>query len=308
MPPCFNTDTMEWESRYLPLPVYRGVPVLLVPKSIVRRSPAYDSQRYYQHFVLNFLQQEELQNPGSRLVRILKDERRVVYKNAVAAVYPLTKGFLYDFSRRHPEVLRGFREWLAADEARRMTSEVDEEDESFIAEALREAVRHVQPGSEHASEYHRLMIGIVEFLFFPNLLHPKKEHEIHEGRKRIDILLENGAREGIFQRIPTMRRLPCAYVPLECKNYTTEVANPEIDQLAGRFSVNRGKLGFLCCRRFEDRGLFIQRCRDTFQDDRGLILPLDDATILRMLDAIRDRRRAELDGILSELVAEVWAR
>ena len=42
MPPCFNTDSMEWESRYLHLPVYRGLPVLLVPKSIIRRNPAYE--------------------------------------------------------------------------------------------------------------------------------------------------------------------------------------------------------------------------------------------------------------------------
>ncbi len=307
MPPCFNTDRMEWEARYLALPIYRGSPVLLVPKTIVRRSPAYEQQRYYQHFVLSFLQQEELNNPASRLARTLKNERRVVYKTDLAAVYPRAKGFLYDFSRQHPEVLRGFREWLAASEARRTTSDVDEEDEAFIASALAEALRHIPVGGENASEYHGLMIGMVEFLFFPNLVHPRKEHEIHEGRKRIDILMENGASAGIFHRIPTTRRLPCAYVPFECKNYATEVANPELDQLAGRFSINRGKMGFLCCRHFENRELFVQRCRDTFTDDRGLIIPLDDTTILRMLRSIEDHRRNDLDAALSDLVAEVWA-
>jgi len=152
------------------------------------------------------------------------------------------------------------------------------------------------------------MVGMVEFLFFPNLVHPKKEHEIHEGRKRIDILVENGARSGIFERIPTIRQFPCAYVPFECKNYVTEVANPELDQLSGRFSVNRGKMGFLCCRHFEDRALFVQRCRDTFQDGRGLIVPLDDAMILRMLDSIANGHREELDNLLSALVAEIWAQ
>jgi hypothetical protein len=278
----------------------------LVPKSIIRRTPAYEHQRYYQHFVLNFLQQEELGNPASRLVRTLKNERRVVYKTDLKTLYPLAKGFLYDFSRAHPEVLRGFREWLAADESRRTTSDVDEEDETFIANALAEALRRIPAGSESASEYHRLMIGMVEFLFFPNLLHPKKEQEIHDGRKRIDILVENGAHTGIFYRIPTIRQLPCALVPFECKNYITEVANPELDQLGGRFSANRGKLGFLCCRHFEDRALFVARCRDTFRDDRGLIIPLDDATILRALGLITNRRRADLDGMLSDLVGEIW--
>jgi hypothetical protein len=45
------------------------------------------------------------------------------------------------------------------------------------------------PGNEHASEYHNLIIGAVEFLFFPQLIYPWKEHEIHEGRKRIDMPL-----------------------------------------------------------------------------------------------------------------------
>jgi hypothetical protein len=230
-----------------------------------------------------------------------------VYKKDIAARHPLAKGFLYDFSKEHPEVLTGFREWLAAEESRRTTSDVDDEDEAFIADALVQALRNITAGSERASEYHRFMIGAVEFIFFPNLLHPKKEQEIHQGRKRIDILVENGAREGIFYRIPTIRKLPCAYIPFECKNYTTEVANPELDQIAGRFSVNRGKLGFLCCRNFENRALFIERCRDTFRDDRGLIIPLDDLTVLRMLESISDRRREDLDQMLSELVAEIWA-
>ena len=150
------------------------------------------------------------------------------------------------------------------------------------------------------------MVGVVEFLFFPHLLNPRKEREIHDGRKRIDILMENGARDGIFHRLHAVRRLPCAYVAIECKNYTTEVANPELDQLAGRFSVNRGKLGFLCCRQFENRQLFIHRCRDTFQDERGLILAFDDATILRLLEVIEKGTRIDIEQNLSELVDEVW--
>lgn len=118
--------------------------------------------------------------------------------------------------------------------------------------------------------------------------------------------MENGAREGIFYRVHDVRKLPCAFVPCECKNYTTEVANPELDQLAGRFSVNRGKLGFLCCRNFEDRALFIARCRDTFKDDRGLIVPLDDETILRLLEMVRSGRRQDVDSELNSLVNEVW--
>lgn len=307
LPPCFDTDSMRWEARYLQLPVCGRAPVLLLPKSIVRRSPAYNQQQYYQHFVLNYLQQEELGNPTSQLVRTLKNKQKVVYKKDLAAKFQRAKGFLYEFSRDHPEVLQGYREWLADNERTRSSSDVDEEDEKVISGALAQALRGIPAGSERAADYHRLMIGVVEFIFFPNLVHPKKEHEIHQGRKRIDIVMENSASRGIFSRIPNIRHLPCAYVPFECKNYATDVANPELDQLAGRFSVNRGKLGFLCCRTFQDRAKFVESCRDTFKDDRGLILPLDDTYALRLLALIEEGRREEIDGLLSEVVTEIWA-
>lgn len=83
------------------------------------------------------------------------------------------------------------------------------------------------------------------------------------------------------------------------------MANPELDQLAGRFSINRGMVGFLCCRRFENRALFIRRCKDTIVDGRGLILPFDDETITRYLNIIGDGQREELELQLSRLVDEV---
>jgi hypothetical protein len=83
------------------------------------------------------------------------------------------------------------------------------------------------------------MIGAVEFLFFPRLIYPRKEHEIHEGRKRIDIAMENTARSGPFADLTVIRNYPAAYVFFECKNYGREVGNPEIDQLSGRFSRER---------------------------------------------------------------------
>ncbi len=306
MPPCFNTDSMDWQDKYLSLPVYRDRPILLVPKSIVRRTSAYRHPQYYQHFVLNYLQREELANPQSRLVRTLRDGRRKVHKKDLAERHPRTKAFLYEFSQRHPEVLKLYRESLAQAERQGTSSEVDGPNDSVIAEALANVLRAIQPGDAGATDYHNLMIGASEFVFFPSLMHPKKEREIHQGRKRIDIYFENGATSGIFHRIPTVRQLPCAYVPFECKNYSTEVANPELDQLAGRFSVQRGKLGFLCCRHFQNRQRFIESCRDTWTDGRGLILPLDDDTVLRLLSCIQNARRDEIDRLLSEIVAEVW--
>jgi hypothetical protein len=305
MAPCFDAQTMQWESGYHQVPVWKGKPVVLVPKAIARYSTAYDHQKYYDHFVLNYLRQEAL-DASSSLVNVLKNGKRVVYKKDLKRQFPCTKEFLYNFSREHREILADYRSELVLLEKTGRAGPVSEEDERVISEALAAALTSISAGNAKAAEYHSLMIGIVEFIFFPNLLSPKKEREIHQGRKRIDILMENGARDGIFHRLHDIRKLPCAFVPIECKNYTTEVANPELDQLGGRFSVNRGMFGFLCCRTFENRKLFVERCRDSHKDGRGLIVPLDDTTVLKLLTLVRSNHRQEIDAEITNLVNEVW--
>jgi hypothetical protein len=303
--PYYSPSSGEWVSEYFDLPVARRKPVLLVPKAIARFDPAYDHQKYYRQIVLSYLQAEQL-DANSSLVRTLKNRRRVVYKKDIEATFPCTKENLFEFSRTHPEALRDYRERLAELEKSSRGSVVEPEDEQLIAEALADGLSSIEPGNGEATTYHHLMIGMVEFLFFPALLCPRKEREIHQGRKRIDIVMENGARNGLFWNLHQIRHLPSSFIVFECKNYTTEVANPELDQISGRFSTNRGQVGILCCRNFQNRGLFIQRCRDTFRDGRGLVIPLDDETIRRCLELIADGRRKELNEVFTTLVDEVW--
>ncbi|ENF2316953.1 restriction endonuclease, partial [Escherichia coli] len=98
--------------------------------------------------------------------------------------------------------------------------------------------------------------------------------EIHEGRKRIDITYVNEAKYGFFHWL--LQHYICPKIYIECKNYTSDIANPELDQLSGRFSHNRGKVGILICRKITDKQLFRQRCKDTAADGRGFILAIDD--------------------------------
>lgn len=304
LPPVFNAGRNQWESQYHKLPIVDGQPLLLVPKVFVRFMPAYNHVKYYRYYVLNYLQAEAL-TAQSSLVKTLKSGRPVVYKKDIEARFPCTKGFLYDFSREHPEVLEEYRQDLEEIERSGRVAEVTVEEEMTIARALLQVLRNIPPGPENASTYHSLMIGVLEFLFFPSLLNPKKEKEIHEGRKRIDIVMENGARIGIFSRLHQIRHIPCSFIAFECKNYGREVGNPELDQLTSRFAPRRGKVGFLCCRGFRNRGLFIKRCRDTFSDDRGLAVPLDDDFFIRSLAAIEGNHRDKIDGMLTDAINEV---
>ena len=87
---------------------------------------------------------------------------------------------------------------------------------------------------------------------------------------------------------------------IECKNYATDIKNPELDQMSGRFSNLRGWFGIILSRHFENKDLFVQRCKDTAKDGRGIILCFDDEDIINMLTLIQNGRRFEVDKELTK--------
>lgn len=130
---------------------------------------------------------------------------------------------------------------------------------------------------------------------------PVIEREIHEGRKRIDINYTNIARKGFFHWLHAVHNVNASYIPVECKNYSNEIANPELDQLSGRFSVQRGVVGILCHRGYGDKASVVKRCRDTALDGRGYIIALDDDDLAEMVE---ERKNIE-DG---EGFTYLWGR
>lgn len=300
----WNQDRQEWDNNYFLLPSYNDLRIILVPKVIARYDFSYDHQEYYNHYVLNFLQAEEL-NINSSLVKMLKKGIRKVYKTDLKEKYPCSKEFLYKFSREHPGVLEKYKN--SRTEKPDISNEeiIEDLDEKIIANSLINDLETIPKGNDGASAYHSLMKGILEFIFYPNLIYPQKEQEINEGRKRIDIMFTNAAREGIFYRLHSSHNITCPYIAIECKNYTRELANPELDQLIGRFSANMGKVGIRACRDFQDKKLFIKRCRDTAQQQLGIIMPFDDEDINFIMLKRANKDFKGIDKFLDERLRQV---
>ena len=304
LPPYYDAQSHQWRSDYFPLPQADGRPLVLVPKLIARYTFSYNQQTFYRHFILNYLQAEHL-SAGSSLVHTLRNGRRRVTKKDVAETYPCTKENIAAFARDHPEVLEEYRRHLARLEQQNLAILPEEASERALATSLDQALTGIAVGGDAANSYHSLMVGICEFLFFPDLVTPVKEQEIHQGRKRIDIVMSNSATNGAFEMLHRIRKVFCPYVFLECKNYRNDISNPELDQLAGRFSTNRGAFGILCCRRFEDRPLFVERCRDTYRDGRGLIIGISDDEVGHLLRSIASGKRLEVDRAVTRWIDEV---
>lgn len=172
--PSFDAAQLLWTSEYVRLPVSHGRPILLVPKTIARFEVAYDHQKFYRNIALEYLKAEHLA-AGSSLVRTLKNGKRRVYIKDLKALYPCSKEFLFRFSRDHPETLGQYRRSLEELESRGPNHHIEPEEEALLAAALKTALQAIRPGGDAASTYHRLMVGVLEFLFFPSLVGPRKE-------------------------------------------------------------------------------------------------------------------------------------
>ena len=307
MNPVWSPSQEDWIQERQQTIVIDGNPVILVPKFCVRKILSLNSQEFYNHHMVSYLQQEYLRS-GQGLVRVLRSgERAAPYKKDVKEHHPKSKPALAEFAEQHPDVLAQYKR-LASAKGVLESGEIEPEfDETAYASELRAELDRIGSGNAHASSYHRYCIGALTFIFFPQLITPIKEREIDQGRKRIDISYRNAAREGFFEVALRSNQMRAIEIPVECKNYTQDIANPELDQLTGRFSHVRGFLGLLCCRQFDDKPRFVERCRDSVVHRGHYVIVLDDDDIKIMLRNIEQNRRGENDRFLHERLSEIIA-
>lgn len=283
--PVWSADALEWIDEFADLPrSAEGQLLLLVPKVIVRHAPIFDTDRYWRDYLAPSMIEDELRL-GSELVRTLKYGLRHVDKKALKDKYGNDKPAVVDQTERYPDALQQYR--LSAGIGRVV---LDHPDITEITktppvdyQALLRAVQAIQSGQDGATWYHRAVKDLLAALLFPALTNCRIEDEIHEGRKRIDIAFDNVADIGFFTWVG--RHYGAPTIPVECKNYSRDPANPELDQMIGRLSNDRGRLGIIVCRELRDKDRFQQRCRDAAKDGNSYILVLDYTDLRELVDA-----------------------
>jgi hypothetical protein len=259
--------------------------------------------------VLDYLQAEHAR-PGDSLATVLRNGRIRVTKKNLEYEYPLSKEFLFDFSMDHPEVYRRYKRSLVNIAAQRVRDEelAARREESITRDLKKRIVDlgTIRPGNRGAGEYHELVLGALDGIFAPTLYNPVKEQPLDQARKRVDVTFSNRADDGFFRRLAFVHGVKSPFVFFECKNYSEDVANPEFDQLTGRFGNDRGRFGVILCRNVVDRNAVLARCRDAVHAGRGYVIVLDDAELsqLMQLRVVGDFRGIELfmDRKFSELI------
>lgn len=303
----WDSQKRNWVNRYANLPVFNGEKIILVPKAAVRFRPEITADEFYNRYVLDFLEAEHLRANDS-LVQTLKNGRRVVLRKDLKKKYPLTKEFLFEFTQAHPELLGAYK---ARVQERSRPLEDDElewphqDAREIDYEQLVNELGAIPTGAQHATTYHNFIFGALEAIFYPLLRYPQKEEEIHEGRKRIDITFNNGDRFAFFSDLTSKYGVFCPFIFIECKNYSSDPANPELDQLTGRFSDKRGKFGIMVCRSVKDKAVLLKRCKDTMLDNRGWTLVFDDDDIKALLKFRSEGNRAGIHKFMHDKMREL---
>jgi hypothetical protein len=163
------------------------------------------------------------------------------------------------------------------------------------------SLKAVPPGRRGASAYHEAAMALFGLLLGDQVALEAKEAAANGGRKKIDILYRNKFEGGFFLALRDNHGIPCAYIPVECKNYNDDLANPELDQLAGRLGEGVGKVGLLLCRSIRNAHAVEDRLRG-FKSKGEYLLVLTDDDFEQM---VADSEHGLVDRVLHRKLREL---
>src|SRR5215213_6526618 len=310
--PIWSAAKGEWTESHIPLLSPEGAPLLLIPRTVARWKLDYDPGEYYRGHVLPFLQEHELRKKRSPLVQTVLSGRRkgerYVRKKDVDRHYRKEVGggqkkVSVDVTRDFPAVLKAFRK--SRERVFRAPVSFEELHERIGTpkpnwDDLLKEVLDATPGRADADRYHKAIEALFSPLFSDNLLDPKREKSGASDTLRIDVRYRNMARSGFFRWFNT-QFVRAPFVPVECKNLSSDPGNDEVAQLAGRLNKHRGLLGFLVCRKIENRERFLIRCRQELTNDR-YIIGLDDSDLSELVAARKEGNADRQTKILADLL------
>lgn len=301
----WDPEAKKWQDSYMEsLPVAAGRRLLLVPKMLVRKRLETDRSDLYSHYLLDILEERELSRPGSELVYTLKSGQRRVDRAKLRDKYKNTKHMIEEMIVSDPSIYQKYKADTLTDPRGPLSNQEITalgDGKAPTLDDLLLAVLSCKPGKEDFDRYEKSLKSLFAALFYPNLVRPRPQAPLYQGIKKVDLLYTNEAVNGFFRWLSLSH--PSGNVFVEAKNYSGELGNEEYDQLAGRFSPNGGKFGFLVCRKLEKRDRAIARARSHAGQQKFIITLMDDD--LRALVKAYGEGEAALTDVLKGLFDEI---
>lgn len=150
------------------------------------------------------------------------------------------------------------------------------------------------PGNDGADKYKNIVMREVLGIFDTQLKDPRPEASIDDRRGFIDIRFQNRNAPGFFKNAKELYDIKCPTIPIECKNYSKDISNPEFSQMSSRLdNPVRGMLGIIACRHINNKKRILEKCWDKKKNNKYVIV-LEDKDLERL---VRLRIREDREGI-----------
>lgn len=303
----WNQDRKEWDGGFYNLPVYGTHSYVLVPRRFVRREADLMNHReFYRKYVLEVIQRELL-DANDSLVHTLKNGTRRVTKKSIQEDprFPFSKEFISQYVIEHPETIDVYRNDLEdsfkpIDPA--VWSGKSEEDDPRINDLLAQ-IEELEAGNRDATAYEQTIYALVEFVFDWALENFEMQYKMDQGRSRIDVIADNFASGGLFEQLRL--ELNATSVPMECKNYGTDLGNDEFNQLMERLSVTTSRFGILFCRTVSDQAAMLKHQTDRWLRHGTVILLIEDVLLTELVQLRLRRDFHGIDSLLRRMIRGV---
>jgi hypothetical protein len=273
----YDSSSQQWRDSYEDLPVspLDGSAILLVPRRVVRVLPWIN----YDDFIrtefsayLSAKRQAARQGPRDSVGK-QRGQSDAKTKHQVVTITRSDISLVERYVKSRE---------LQASDARPALDYIDE-DACKEAELLKEKLAAIQPGREHAADYQRLVLEILNYLFNPELIDGQPEVRTIDGTERRDIIFTNDSDESFWSYVRTNH--DGILIMFEAKNMN-ELGPTEINQTATYLGDRIGRLGIVVTRRTPPET--VQRKIFSVWNDsaphRKVILTLSDDQLRELLD------------------------
>lgn len=306
----WNSEQKMWDGGYFNLPSRDIHSYILVPKRFVRRpQDLLNHQEFYRKYLLTVLQ-SELLSANDSLIETLKSGERRVTKKAISqdSRFYISKDFISQFILERPEVIQDYRNDLMdrfrpVDPA--VPSEKSFEDDPLVLAAMAE-LDTITAGRQEANRYHDAIYILVKFVFDWALEGFVKEFKMDNGRSRIDIMASNYASGGLFKDF--IEHYHARTIPMECKNYESDLGNNEFNQIMERLGPHTSQLGMIFCREITNMPDVINHLTDRWMRHHCLILLFDDTLVKKLTHLRLDRDMEGIQSMLRVLIRAIEYR
>ena len=269
----FSSTTQEWYDGYFDLPVsaYDSLPILLVPRRIVRTLPWINYDDFFKMEFASYLKAKRVK--GRLKKKISQPDQQ-----------PLDKQHIIQVARKEIERIERFvaKKEENAVNAQPSITYIDQNVSCQESELLKNRLHKIPQGQKNATEYQKLILEILNFLFQPELIDGELEVRTVEGTERRDIIFTNDSDLSFWDYIRNEHS--CLFLMFEAKN-TKAIEIAHINQTAVYLGDRIGHLGFIVSRNpIEETAQ--KKIFSVYNDShpRKIILTLSDDDLEKMLD------------------------